>query len=29
MREYTDRTDAAAPERFGTLADKLRDALKE
>ncbi|HZM60820.1 MAG TPA: S1 RNA-binding domain-containing protein [Vicinamibacterales bacterium] len=28
-REYTDRTDAAAPERFGTLADKLRDALKE
>jgi len=28
MREYTDRTDAAAPERFGTLADKLRDALK-
>jgi small subunit ribosomal protein S1 len=28
-RAYTDRTDAAAPERFGTLADKLRDALKE
>ena len=29
MREYSDRTDAAAPERFGTLADKLRDALKK
>jgi small subunit ribosomal protein S1 len=29
MREYSDRADAAAPERFGTLADKLRDALKK
>src|SRR4030095_11664020 len=24
-REYTDRTNAHAPQRFGTLADKLRD----
>lgn len=28
VREYTDRADAAAPERFGSLADKLRGALK-
>jgi ribosomal protein S1 len=28
MREYTDRNDAAAPEGFGSLADKLRGALK-
>jgi small subunit ribosomal protein S1 len=28
MREYTDRPESAAPERFGSLADKLRDALK-
>src|SRR5262245_38416656 len=28
MREYTGRTGGAAPERFGSLADKLRDALK-
>ena len=27
MREYTERTDATAPEKFGSLADKLRDAL--
>jgi small subunit ribosomal protein S1 len=28
VREYSDRTDTDAPDRFGTLADKLRDALK-
>lgn len=28
VRDYTDRTDGAAPDRFGSLADKLRDALK-
>lgn len=28
VREYTERTDDAAPERFGSMADKLRDALK-
>ena len=28
MREYTDRTDGTTPEKFGSLADKLRDALK-
>ena len=28
VREYTERTDGAPPERFGSLADKLRDALK-
>jgi small subunit ribosomal protein S1 len=28
MREYTERTDHAQPEKFGSLADKLRDALK-
>jgi small subunit ribosomal protein S1 len=28
MREYTDRADAAPAEGFGSLADKLRDALK-
>jgi predicted RNA-binding protein with RPS1 domain len=28
VREYTERADAAAPEGFGTLADRLRDALK-
>ena len=29
MREYTERTDHAQPEKFGSLADKLRDALKK
>ena len=29
MREYTDRTDGAAPEKLGSLADKLRDALNK
>jgi len=28
MREYTERAEAAAPEAFGSLADKLRGALK-
>jgi small subunit ribosomal protein S1 len=28
VREYTDRADAAPPEGFGSLADKLRGALK-
>lgn len=28
MREYSERTDGATPEKFGSLADKLRDALK-
>jgi small subunit ribosomal protein S1 len=28
MREYADRADAAAPGKLGSLADKLRDALK-
>jgi hypothetical protein len=28
VREYTDRTDAAPVEGFGSLAEKLRDALK-
>jgi ribosomal protein S1 len=28
VREYTDRADAAPDARFGSLADKLRDALK-
>ena len=28
MREYTEREDAAPPEAFGSLADKLRGALK-
>jgi len=28
MREYHERTEAAAPEAFGSLADKLRGALK-
>ena len=27
MREYTERPDAAPPEGFGSLADKLRGAL--
>jgi hypothetical protein len=27
VREYTERADAAAPEKFGSLADKLRGAL--
>lgn len=27
VREYTQREEAAAPERFGSLADKLRGAL--
>jgi small subunit ribosomal protein S1 len=27
VREYTERADAAAPEAFGSLADKLRGAL--
>ena len=27
MREYTERTDGTAPEKLGSLADKLRDAL--
>jgi small subunit ribosomal protein S1 len=29
MREYTKRTDGAAPEKLGSLADKLRDALNK
>ena len=29
MREYTERTDGAAPEKLGSLADKLRDALNK
>ena len=28
VREYTDRPDAAPAEGFGSLADKLRDALE-
>jgi len=28
VREYTERTDAAPRETFGSLGDKLRDALK-
>ena len=28
VREYTERADVASPERFGSLAEKLRDALK-
>jgi small subunit ribosomal protein S1 len=28
VREYTERKDVAAPEAFGSLADKLRGALK-
>ena len=28
VREYTQREEAAAPDRFGSLADKLRGALK-
>jgi small subunit ribosomal protein S1 len=28
MREYTARTDATPSEKFGSMADKLRDALK-
>jgi hypothetical protein len=28
MREYTARPDAAPAEQFGSLADKLRGALK-
>jgi small subunit ribosomal protein S1 len=28
VREYTDRADTAAPEKFGSMADKLRNALK-
>lgn len=28
VREYTERADSAVPERFGSLADKLRSALK-
>jgi ribosomal protein S1 len=27
VREYTERTDVASAEGFGSLADKLRDAL--
>jgi small subunit ribosomal protein S1 len=27
LRDYAQRDDAAAPERFGSLADKLRGAL--
>ena len=29
VREYTQREDAAAPERFGSLADKLRSAFEK
>ncbi|HEY7190242.1 MAG TPA: S1 RNA-binding domain-containing protein [Vicinamibacterales bacterium] len=29
MREYTERTDGTAPEKLGSLADKLRDALNK
>jgi len=29
VREYTERTDGTAPDKFGSLADKLRDALKK
>jgi ribosomal protein S1 len=28
VREYTERADVAPPEGFGSLADKLRGALK-
>jgi small subunit ribosomal protein S1 len=28
VRDYTNRADASAPAQFGSLADKLRDALK-
>jgi hypothetical protein len=28
VREYTDHADVAPPEGFGSLADKLRGALK-
>jgi small subunit ribosomal protein S1 len=28
VREYTERTDTTTPEKFGSMADKLRDALK-
>jgi ribosomal protein S1 len=28
VRDYTDRSDAAPAEKFGSMADKLRDALK-
>ena len=28
LREYTERSVASAPEAFGSLADKLRGALK-
>ena len=28
VREYTERADTAAPEKFGSMADKLRDALR-
>ena len=29
VREYTERTESTAPDKFGSLADKLRDALKK
>jgi ribosomal protein S1 len=29
MREYSERTEGTAPEKFGSLADKLRDALRK
>jgi len=29
MREYTERTDGTSPEKLGSLADKLRDALNK
>jgi small subunit ribosomal protein S1 len=29
VREYTKRADSTAPDKFGSLADKLRDALKK
>jgi hypothetical protein len=29
VREYAERTDVVQPERLGSLADKLRDALKK
>ena len=28
VREYTERTDVATPDKFGSMADKLRDAMK-
>jgi hypothetical protein len=28
VRDYTGRSDAAPTEKFGSMADKLRDALK-